>query len=1149
MSAAKRGVQSISEQLQTTRRELVAFFSIQYAAGKASQIIGLADEARMLDARLKLATTSAQEYAQAQQDVNAIADRTRAPLSATTDLYGKMAVAMRELGRDQADAAVATEAIAQTLKLSGASAQSSQGALQQFGQALAAGTLRGDEFNSVMEAAPRLAQALAEGLGVPRGALRALAEQGKLTADQVVGALLSQREKLAAEYAQMPITVSDSLINVRNEFMRLVAGFDKATGATNAISGALGTLADHMGAVAAAAGLVTSVMAGRGVAALTAYTAASITNVQAQIAGRAAAIAAAGAATVQHRALMAVYASTLAAGQASASYAHSLRQQVVASAAATQAARAKAASMGLARSAMSALGGPAGVIATAVTALGMWMLSTKSAAAETERLSFAAGGLADNMTRVTSAAAAGRIVQLKDALAKMGDNPAGAAKLREMIAENKQIIQEAAEQQARIQAELDRATAGKPGSGADKDAGAAAKIYEATRTPQEQFLARLADVSRLLKLNKLDLDTYNRAALMYVDDLDRQNTATKELTQSTEGWAAAQADNLRRIQSMLDDANPNESAARAYLADYRLLAQYLEGPELEAAVQAIGNAFAGHAGQVQESASEIEQIYKDTASSIRGVFRDTFRDVFDAGARGFKGLGDRMLGVFKSMLADMATLAIARPVIVPVVSAMGGMLGVSGSAQASVIQQLGGAAGGVSAMGTFGTGMMAGLQGGFGAASSLAGTTTLATSAGAFLGAALPWVGGALALNALTGGGLFGTKMKTRDSGLELSYSGGDVAGRGFDEQSKKRALFGGTKRRTLYGEADAETINALNATFDAVEQAIVSGAQGLGISTAQEFLGGFSSGTQRVSLKGLSGEAAKAALEKWTASVTAEMYQGLLKGGAFEGLIRQFETVAKKLRGAFRFPEIKTDPAKIKAMGDALFSLGRYFDSNSGVAFAEAQRLAGRTLRTQLADQYRATLALSRVYDGSIDATQRLAQATHERYQLELQYLSQIDEVRRGAIDTLQGSIETIKRSAMDKDSLYSYLASQSETLAQQLQTEGDPARIQALVGQINSLANEAYGLLGQGGAAYAQQYMQFLQGVQDTATRQLDAASQQVRTDQQSLSNTIERTMQAVADQMKRAADAQMAAAGAAQRAAEAQIAASRWARRVGY
>ena len=90
-------------------------------------------------------------------------------------LYGKLQQAVRMLGGEQKDALTVTESISQALRLSGASATEAQSSLLQFGQALAAGVLRGEEFNSVVENSPRLAQALADGLNVPIGRLRKMA--------------------------------------------------------------------------------------------------------------------------------------------------------------------------------------------------------------------------------------------------------------------------------------------------------------------------------------------------------------------------------------------------------------------------------------------------------------------------------------------------------------------------------------------------------------------------------------------------------------------------------------------------------------------------------------------------------------------------------------------------------------------------------------------------------------------------------------------------------------------------------------------------------------------------------------------------------------------------------------------------------------
>ena len=119
----------------------------------------------------------------------------------------------------------------------------------QFGQALASGVLRGEEFNSVVENSPRLAQALADGLNVPIGRLRKLAEQGQLTADVVVNALMSQKDKLAAEYAQLPVTVGTAFERLKNAFAQWIAKVDESTGITQKLATALDWLARNFDTV------------------------------------------------------------------------------------------------------------------------------------------------------------------------------------------------------------------------------------------------------------------------------------------------------------------------------------------------------------------------------------------------------------------------------------------------------------------------------------------------------------------------------------------------------------------------------------------------------------------------------------------------------------------------------------------------------------------------------------------------------------------------------------------------------------------------------------------------------------------------------------------------------------------------------------
>jgi tape measure domain-containing protein len=183
---------------------------------------------------------------------------------------------VQALGRGQEDVLAATDAVGQAVALSGASSQAASAALLQLGQAFAAGQLRGEEFNSVIEQTPRLAQAIADGMGVPLGALRALAQEGKITAEAVLDALLRERERLAEEYASLPVTVSGALTQLKNAFLRAFGERDAASGLTAGLAQAIKLVARHLELLIDLAGVVLVAAFGRMVGAFATSLAATL---------------------------------------------------------------------------------------------------------------------------------------------------------------------------------------------------------------------------------------------------------------------------------------------------------------------------------------------------------------------------------------------------------------------------------------------------------------------------------------------------------------------------------------------------------------------------------------------------------------------------------------------------------------------------------------------------------------------------------------------------------------------------------------------------------------------------------------------------------------------------------------------------------
>ncbi|WP_290889367.1 tape measure protein [Arenimonas sp.] len=221
----RAGVESISNQLGQLRTAALAAFGVQGLRSLADTVDGYAS----LSARLKLVTSGTQEYTTAQRELSAIANRNQVGLGETVQLYTRLAPAVKQLGGSQQQVLQVTEAVALSLRISGATAAESSSAILQFSQAMGAGALRGEEFNAIAEASPRLMQALADGLGKTRGELRGLAEQGKLTAGVVGNALIRQLANLQAEVGQLPVTIGGSLTRVRNAFQEFL-GQSAATG-------------------------------------------------------------------------------------------------------------------------------------------------------------------------------------------------------------------------------------------------------------------------------------------------------------------------------------------------------------------------------------------------------------------------------------------------------------------------------------------------------------------------------------------------------------------------------------------------------------------------------------------------------------------------------------------------------------------------------------------------------------------------------------------------------------------------------------------------------------------------------------------------------------------------------------------------------
>jgi tape measure domain-containing protein len=260
VASTRAGINSISVVANQAYSAVKNFLTLRIGAGTATELVSLADSYSELSARIKLAVTSQHEWRAAHKETLVIAQDTRSPLDAIGILYTRTSKAVKELTGNYRDSFSFTRLAAESYKISGASASETAQSLRQLAQSLASGVLRGDEFNSVMENAPRLSRALSDALHVTTGALREMAEKGKLTSDVVITALLSQKDVIESEYRQLPKTVSGVYETLKNSVLKYVGEANNAVGATKPLVTAIEFAAKNLD------GLVKSAVALGGVA-------------------------------------------------------------------------------------------------------------------------------------------------------------------------------------------------------------------------------------------------------------------------------------------------------------------------------------------------------------------------------------------------------------------------------------------------------------------------------------------------------------------------------------------------------------------------------------------------------------------------------------------------------------------------------------------------------------------------------------------------------------------------------------------------------------------------------------------------------------------------------------------------------------------
>lgn len=242
-------------QLSTTQKSAVAINNALLlgmgagalvAAGYAGSVIKTADAYTSLRGKIAVYATDAANAAEVEERLYRVAEQARTSIDGVIALYSRLAPAFTDLGRTQEEAARFTELVSKALTAQGATTRETEAATLQLAQALASGVLRGDEFKSMMETSPGLMRQMAAGfetvggkIGVPTGALRAMAEEGELTADRVIAAIMRQSDVIETQFSKAPKTVAQAMTVLNNEMGRAIGKQMMDSGAQAGLADAL----------------------------------------------------------------------------------------------------------------------------------------------------------------------------------------------------------------------------------------------------------------------------------------------------------------------------------------------------------------------------------------------------------------------------------------------------------------------------------------------------------------------------------------------------------------------------------------------------------------------------------------------------------------------------------------------------------------------------------------------------------------------------------------------------------------------------------------------------------------------------------------------------------------------------------------------
>lgn len=242
---ARAEVGKIGSSLSGLTKLLAGFATADFA----KSVLDTADAMQLINSQVRMVTSSETEYLSVQRQLLDVANNTGASLESTASLYVSTSRALKDYGYTQQEILQFTEATNNAMTIGNVGAQQQAAALLQLSQALNSGLLRGEEFNSIAEAAPILLDTIAEYMGKSSKEMRKLGSEGKLTADVIFKAISGASEKLGEQAAKIPMTMGKALTVFSNNWQSMVSKLLNDSGAMSGIAAIIKLIADNLNLV------------------------------------------------------------------------------------------------------------------------------------------------------------------------------------------------------------------------------------------------------------------------------------------------------------------------------------------------------------------------------------------------------------------------------------------------------------------------------------------------------------------------------------------------------------------------------------------------------------------------------------------------------------------------------------------------------------------------------------------------------------------------------------------------------------------------------------------------------------------------------------------------------------------------------------